>query len=630
MKKMFFRYTAAMLSMVAVLFAVSCSDDGDENEPAGNLSVTLTAGTAATNSLTFNVSPSGAKQCAWVCVEKGKPVPAAAEILASGNSAPADRASSQAVADLAPATTYVIAAAVADGNGKTAASQPLEMTTAAEEFDGYAADVLIEAVYRTDNAAAAGNYFLVISNAQPAADNMPAEVGDFQMALDLYNVADDDAVNAALPVGTYEIETNLSAFTWNPQYSALYIRTAEGGDGVTTSPMVAGSVTVTRAGMNYTITADMTLYSGEQLKVRYVGAIPFVQGGTSASDRFQTPQNITFDYLQGRFYANWFYPHADDMNVEMFSGTFDDNNNLVDGYYMTLPVYMTKAENPETAQPRFVEGTYRIVTTPGASVDNIPYTITYGQYVEVFGQMVEVGAYLTHVDSKTGKRTLGLITDGTVEVKRNGDNYTIAIDVTTEEGVLIKGSYEGAMASRNFCDNTSMPARPWSTLTADYSLVLPATTIAGAFYMGEYLVPGQESWIVNVMNDGGDMITAEIMVPAGNGLTMPVGTFDVSSSLGANTAIPGFQTYGGNIVYTWYGDLGSNDSEGYTTRLAPISGGTMKISKVGDQHKFEFALIDDAGHNITGEWTGAVEIMDATQDTGTSAKRCQLKAPALR
>ncbi|MDE5636679.1 MAG: hypothetical protein K2I43_01450 [Alistipes sp.] len=629
MKRLFSKYAAATLCIVATLFAAACSDSGDDN-PTGNLAVKLTAGTATHNSLTFTVKPSGAQKCAWVCVEKGATIPSAAEILESGTAAAADKASTYEAANLAPETTYVIAAAVADANGGTASAEPLEMTTAASEFDGYDADVLVDAVYRSDNSAGAGNYVLVISNAQPAADGDPAAVGEFQMQLDLYNAADSDPVNAALPAGTYEMQTDLSAFTWNPQHSALYIRTAEGDNGVTVSPMIAGSVTVSRSGMNYTVTADMTLFTGEELKVRYTGPIPFVQGGSSSFDRFQTPQNIAFETMQGRFYGNWFYPHADDMNVEMFCGTFNENNTLVDGYYMTLPVYMPKIENPEKAQPQFIEGTYRIVTTPGASVNNIPYTISHGQYIEVFGIMVEVGAYVTHVDSKTGKRTLGLIVDGTVDVKRSGANYSVAIDFVTAEGVSIKGSYEGALTARNFCDNSSMQPRPWSTLTSDYTLVLPETTIAGAFYMGEYLIQGQESWIISVMNEGGDMITSEIMVPAGNGPNVPTGKFDISASLGPNTALPGFQSFGGDILYTWYGDLGSTDGDGYQTRLAPIAEGSITISKVGAQYKFVFDLIDDAGKSIVGEWTGAVDSADVSGNMSAAAKRVLRNARARR
>lgn len=485
------------------------------------------------------------------------------------------------------------------------------------EFEGIDADVLVEAVYRSDNSAGAGNYIMVIANGEPAADGDPANVGEFQMQLDLYNDPDSDPVNAALPAGTYEMKADMSAFTWNPQHSALYIRTDAGDDGVTVSPMIGGKVTVSRSGMNYTVIADMVLMTGEELTVRYIGAIPFVQGGTSAYERFQTPQDITFEYLQGRFYANWFYPHADDMNVEMFSGKFDDNGNLTDGYYMTLPVYMPKVDYPEKVQPQFIDGTYRIVSTPGSSVYNIPYTITQGDYLEIFGMLTEVGAYVKLLDSKTGKCTIGILADGTVDVRSSGSDYTVTLDATTTEGVSIKGSYSGPMTARNFCNNASMKPRPWSTLTENYTLSLPATTIAGAFLMGDYIVPGLDSWIIMVMNEDGDMVTTELLVPAGKGLTLPVGTFSVSNSLDANTAIAGFQAYGGDILYTWYGDLGSTDSEGYQTRLAPISGGSITIEKVGEQYKFTFDLTDDARHRIDGQWTGAVDMLDYTANSAS-------------
>lgn len=620
MKKHFLTYAATIFCMTATTLFSACSDDNSStDEPQSKLSVTVTAGTAKSTSLTFTITSEGAEICAWDCIAKGEAQPTAAEILQSGNKVPTDKVSTPQVSNLDPETTYVIVAAVSDKAGNVASATPVEMTTTESRFE---ADVLIDATYRNDNSAGAGNYVFVISNNEPNANGDPANVGDFQVQLDLYNEADSDPVNASLPVGTYRMGADMSAFTWDPQRSALIVRSDAGADGVTVAAMIDGTVKVERSGMNYSLTIDMTLHTGEQLKVGYEGPIPFVQGGSSAYGRFTTPQQIEFSHCQGRFYANWFYPHADDMTIEMFSGTFDDYGTLVDGYYLTMPVYMPKIDNPEAEQnPRFSAGIYDIVSTPSASYYNIPYTISKGQYVEVLGQMTEIGAYVKHIDSKTGKRTLGLFDRGTVEVSLSGNTYTIKIDMVTPEGVSITGTFNGQMLINKFVNNSSMPARPWSSLTEDYTLVLPETTIAGGFYLGDgYIVPGFGSWMIMVMNDNGDMVTTDLLVPGGKGMTVPTGTFGVSNSLAENTAISGYKQFGGDILYTWYGDLGSLNAEGYHDRLAPISEGSITISEVGNQYKFVFDLIDDKGNKITGEWTGKVDVEDYTNPTANKAR----------
>ena len=114
------KYLSWLMAVVPALMLTlsfsSCKDDDDDNGPVVTPAVTLTAGEATESSVSFTVSPADADKCAYVCVEKtSDALPAAAAILAEGTTVAADKDSQITVSDLAPNTTYVIAAAASNG-----------------------------------------------------------------------------------------------------------------------------------------------------------------------------------------------------------------------------------------------------------------------------------------------------------------------------------------------------------------------------------------------------------------------------------------------------------------------------------------------------------------------------------
>ena len=229
--------------------------------------------------------------------------------------------------------------------------------------------------------------------------------------------------------------------------------------------------------------------------------------------------------------------------------------------------------------------------------------------------MVNQGTYVTYVDKSQNINKIGYVVGGTFTVEGSGSNYTVNFDFITEEGVSIKGSYQGALNMGNYNDddeNNLWNTRPWTDLTADYTYNWKPETECLAFLMGDYIKPGLDSWMLMIMAsndqypDGyGDYFTTELLVDTTNGFNFPTGTFQVDWSLSANTMIPGYRAYGGEILFTYYGDLTPTE-EGYSAATAAIESGTVTISQEGDEYKFVFNMVDQAGNKITGEWQGAV------------------------
>lgn len=128
-------YYTAIMAGLACLSLFSCEEKQPETpdtpdtpvEPTVSISL---VGEAKTTSVDFTLTPANAESVAWQIVEAGETVPTAEEILASGHSAGTETATYTADG-LTPETSYVLAAAAANGDLYSSVAK-LEVTTLAE------------------------------------------------------------------------------------------------------------------------------------------------------------------------------------------------------------------------------------------------------------------------------------------------------------------------------------------------------------------------------------------------------------------------------------------------------------------------------------------------------------------
>lgn len=125
-------YIPAIMAGLACLSLFSCEEKEPETpdtpvEPTVSISL---VGEAKTTSIDFSLTPANAESVAWQIVEAGETVPTAEEILASGHSAGTETATYTADG-LTPETSYVLAAAAANGDLYSSVAT-LEVTTLAE------------------------------------------------------------------------------------------------------------------------------------------------------------------------------------------------------------------------------------------------------------------------------------------------------------------------------------------------------------------------------------------------------------------------------------------------------------------------------------------------------------------
>ncbi len=502
--------------------------------------------------------------------------------------------------------------------------------------------------YYFDSELKMANYVVTLATEWPDELDYPANNGDFMVILDLYGEMSDLA-DIKLPAGTYEMGQKWTNNVWSPEATAFQIRV----DGeVVTSPLMAGKVTVAAEGSEYEIAVDLVTTDGIPVKAVYKGELErFYNYGAVNYAEFTEDQNITFENYHEDgclYYGNWTLPHADDFSMVLYTGEMAGPAQQVSGYMLHLEGYMHKQADYNQDPMPLEEGVYQVASAPvNHATLAIPMTINPGMVMEQWGTNYTVFTYLSYVDGRTGARTLGLITGGTMTVKKSGSGYSFDFDLLTDNGVAVKGSYEGdfKLKNRNDTDNPNtlapMPARPWSSVKGDVDLKFAKYTEALCYYVGSYLYPGYDSWQINIIGADepgaqatpvGDYLTFEVLVPAGSFGPLPEGTYTIGWGPGDHVAFPGFMSHTAGVFYAWYADMSSIDSEGVATIMGPINEGTFTVTNTGETaaagfdavYKFVFDLKDDASNSIKGEWTGQTAFGDESQGTRSA------RTPRLR
>ena len=475
------------------------------------------------------------------------------------------------------------------------------------------ADYLISAYYNITETL--GGYSFTIATGAPDQGGDPAKVGDVQVQLNLKGVMSEDASSAIIPEGYYRTGAKDEPFTIDAYSSGMWIRTAEGDDGVAPIFFTDASVDVVYEGdFQYDIRVTSQTLDGSEVNVRYRGKIEFTPGATTAVD-FSQDQDVAFEGGQGRYFGNWFMPFADDIILQFYTGEFDDDGNQKEGYWLYIDTYMPKDENRDSAwDPVVTDGVYSVELRQSVTGQSYqpyqPYTFIKGYELDLWGQTYNAGSYLLY-RARNGALQSAYLVDGTMTVSNNGQSFEF--DFVAENGIKVKGSYEGKMTILNVCDNSSQPDVP-DTLEADVDLYFIENTIVLNYNMGQSIAYGINDHMLMITDpaqQSGDYLMIEIMHKDSK---LPDGTYTVSDKMEDYSALKGRVNYSGELIYSWYGNLDSTDEEGYQTILAPIHGGTLTITTLeSGERKIDFNLISKSGHNLTGSITSEMNYLDYSQ-----------------
>lgn len=229
------------------------------------------------------------------------------------------------------------------------------------------------------------------------------------------------------------------------------------------------------------------------------------------------------------------------------------------------------------------------------------FTIRPGKEIEASNPLI--GSMAKKFDA-TGWTQYGLLTEGTMTVSGNKDNYEISCNFVTREGIKVTGTYSGPAEIEGLPDVLS-------TLTEDYVLDLTDASAMAIFREGG-------EWYMELSTDGfpsynGDNFQISFVTEgqtAEEGIAS--GTYKAAES-GRPQAGEYMQGYGKNEMGSCSGTLffnGLSDNGTYNT-IAPAIEGDFIVTNMGnDEYSVSFAFKDDMGFTWSGEWSGHVDIRD--------------------
>lgn len=447
------------------------------------------------------------------------------------------------------------------------------------------------------------NYYIGLSNVPFEIDDqgeqVPTEPGII-LYLDLYGQASQDASAARLPEGTYTLKSGATTGTANPDYTWAREKKQDGT--IAYRKPVEGEITVLHTQKGYLIEGTFVVGTEEEnFAFTYEGELAFVDrtDPSGGAPVIREPVNVTFTSAS----ATWEYTgdESDRYTIRLQEGTVEGGY-LAHGHQLTIDLLSKPLSSKE--EMVLAEGVY------SPSNDYVsPMTFTQGSTFNLMGYVYYYGTYLQQVESLEETPLIGFAQEGIIEVKRSGSQYEFIVDVTTPEGVSIKGTYP--MGDVNFIDNApEKPAGDWLSILHEDKTVLFNPDDASECRVWTYTSYFEGATEFEILVDNNTTDEAfQLDVLAAEGATSIAGTYTTPKDPDnpqAGEFIPGYQEFAvkrGTWPYLYY-DFSASQYIG-----APATEGTIEITELEDgKVEIQYEMKDDADpkNTIRSVWSGTI------------------------
>lgn len=446
------------------------------------------------------------------------------------------------------------------------------------------------------------NYYIGLSNVPFEIDDqgeqVPTEPGII-LYLDLYGQASQDASAARLPEGTHTLKSGATTGTANPDYTWAREKKQDGT--IAYRKPVEGEITVLHTQKRYLIEGTFVVGTEEEnFAFTYEGELAFVDrtDPSGGAPVIREPVNVTFTSAS----ATWEYTgdESDRYTIRLQEGTVEGGY-LAHGHQLTIDLLSKPLSSKE--EMVLAEGVY------SPSNDYVsPMTFTQGSTFNLMGYVYYYGTYLQQVESLEETPLIGFAQEGTIEVKRSGSQYEFIVDVTTPEGVSIKGTYP--MGDVNFIDNApEKPAGDWLSILHEDKTVLFNPDDASECRVWTYTSYFEGATEFEILVDNNTDEAFQLDVLAAEGATSIAGTYTTPKDPDnpqAGEFIPGYQEFAvkrGTWPYLYY-DFSASQYIG-----APATEGTIEITELEDgKVEIQYEMKDDADpkNTIRSVWSGTI------------------------
>ncbi len=283
-----------------------------------------------------------------------------------------------------------------------------------------------------------GTYLICLSDGEITTDGLPTKEGQRIVRLIFMANKSDHYTTAAINPGTYTLSNDST--TNNSIYAkqSFYLNcTGTDSSGELTGNQYlldAASATIEKkSDGNYKITATVTIEDEytETYRFTYEGKLAFENG----DPKVYTP--LTHDVEPKDVNASGRYSYHEsttNYSIAFYNCPIDKDGFVIGaGDIVNVEIFA-----PYDAAKDFskLAGTYKPVSL---SDDLAPGTFMEGTWYPIYGSYYTgIGTYYTHFNDEGSNECFGLITEGTITISVNGDEFTLILDGTTPEGKKVK------------------------------------------------------------------------------------------------------------------------------------------------------------------------------------------------
>lgn len=633
MIKSFLSWGTALLVLCSGLLS-SCDD---KNEGGGNPdpTVTIAIGDAAFNALKFTLTLKDADKCSYICTKASEAVPAAATIIAEGQSVSASGVVE--IAGLEPNTAYRLSAVALKGNinGKVSSIEhttsapgvhpavvltPGQSTTTTLTFNAALTDPetaayvclektegltlpTAEEILR-DGKAIAQTGDILVENLKPSTT--------YVIAAAVTNTGIYSEVNSiVMATGTPTPVVTLTAGATAPTTLTFTVGLAD--------TEKAAYVCLEKADGTPVPTAEKILTDGTAIAQAGEITVDNLKDGTyviavAASNKevysevksieMATDKDLSGPAVFDRQVAGGYYGIPEGGRYGEYLVILADGEAVgADGVYATIGAGRTMSLNLYQFAPTNMNNivlpdrTYKYATDK--SISTFHPAKTYCMVNDGKGN-------ITKVEFKAG----------TIAVTKSGSTFTIEATLTTTDDNEFTASYTGPITIE---DKTASAIEPLPDLEND---VTNATFIRalGKYYNNDagtandcvvnlYDVQPTVGDDYDYLMGAGHMVSLYLTTALSEEMVLQEGTYTVS-----DTGTPGTYTPGEQMEFmesmlatgTYCEERNASNESVYGF----ITSGTVTITKVGTDYRFVLDFTTDKGRKVSGTYEGAVEMRD--------------------
>lgn len=365
-----------------------------------------------------------------------------------------------------------------------------------------------------------------------------------------------------------------------------------------------GTMTVTNAETKPRIEIEMTTTEGSTFHTVYEGIYPYYN---KSIEWLKQDMNTKMTSVYSWYLEEMNEDRNANLNITLYENIDADGWVVVPS---SVLIFVGRGEFDDDGN--LIPGTFTITNDEEAS----DYTFLAGGCINFMNAPFPTSTnFCYYYDPENSSAIqVGLAQSGTVEIEKNGDNYTLTYDLTTDKGRKLTGSYTGPIVVQ---DAPKVIEKNEWDLSEDHELSFNAPNINVQAFGSKYTVENAYTWQFQFKqyNENWQYVSDQLYVEVVCDLDAtegPVpGVYQISEGNEVGTARKGTFNMSGGVDGFGTGTYFKYYENGEVRWAAGANGGEVEITKNDDgTYTITFDFLDGQAEpkHFKGTWTGELEV----------------------